>query len=63
MEIVQVVLPLKLLGGVYPFQYTWSDPTISGNNPSNLPAGNYHVTIEDAIDSLYILSVEIIQPN
>jgi len=35
-------------GGTAPYTYTWSNPVITGNNPTGLPAGNYTVTITDA---------------
>ncbi|KAA5534500.1 T9SS type A sorting domain-containing protein [Taibaiella lutea] len=35
-------------GGAMPYTYSWSNPAASGNNPTNLPAGYYNVTITDA---------------
>jgi len=34
-------------GGFGPYTYVWSDPNLSGNNPTNLAIGNYSVTVSD----------------
>ena len=38
---------LNLSGGTAPFNFSWSDPGITGQCPANMPAGNYSVTITD----------------
>jgi hypothetical protein len=50
-------------GGVYPFEYLWSDPSLHGQALENLPAGNYEVTIIDAIDSFFVSSIEMTEPD
>lgn len=40
-------LIVKLEGGKAPFTYQWSNASLSGNNPKNLAAGNYTVTVTD----------------
>jgi gliding motility-associated-like protein len=35
-------------GGVAPYSYTWSDPALSGNILTGLPAGTYDVTVLDS---------------
>ena len=34
-------------GGIAPYTYNWSDPALSGNVLTNLPAGTYDVTVTD----------------
>lgn len=50
-------------GGVMPFDYNWSDASLSGNNPKNLHAGNYTVTVTDKINNKQICSIEIQNPE
>jgi outer membrane protein OmpA-like peptidoglycan-associated protein len=40
-------LIVKLEGGKTPFTYQWSNAALAGNNPKNLSAGNYTVTVTD----------------
>lgn len=35
-------------GGLAPYSYNWSDPLLSGSNPTNLANGSYLVTVTDA---------------
>ena len=42
------IISLVVEGGTSPFTYTWSDNSLSGANLTNLPAGNYEVTITDS---------------
>ncbi|TNE58061.1 MAG: hypothetical protein EP344_10485 [Bacteroidetes bacterium] len=41
-------LLVKINGGKPPFTYAWSDPALQGDNPRNIAAGNYTVTITDS---------------
>ncbi len=50
-------------GGVQPFVYEWSDNSLAGNNPKNLHAGNYTVTVTDKINNKQICSIEIQSPD
>ncbi len=50
-------------GGLQPFVYEWSDPTLSGNNPKNLRAGNYTVTVSDKMNNRQLCSIEIQSPD
>lgn len=56
---------LTVTGGVPPFTYQWNYAQIPANtkNPSNLPAGNYCVTVTDANTCMAMLCVEVKQPN
>jgi outer membrane protein OmpA-like peptidoglycan-associated protein len=40
-------LIVKIDGGKAPYTYTWSQSTMTGDNPKNLVAGNYTVTVTD----------------
>jgi outer membrane protein OmpA-like peptidoglycan-associated protein len=50
-------------GGMQPFVYEWSDNSLVGNNPKNLHAGNYTVTVSDKIGNKQICSIEIQSPD
>ncbi len=41
-------ITLELLNGTPPYRYAWNDASLSGPNPSDLPAGDYVCTITDA---------------
>lgn len=49
-------------GGTPSYSYTWNPATASGGNPTNLPAGQYNVTISDANNCVNFDSVVITQP-
>lgn len=55
-------LQIDVLGGAPPYNYQWNDNSINGNNPTDLPAGNYTVTITDNASSSIPLSIEIMEP-
>ena len=40
-------IEVSMSGGFEPYIYVWNDPTLIGNNPTNLAAGNYIVTVTD----------------
>ncbi len=40
-------IEVSVSGGFGPYTYVWNDVTLSGNNPTNLPVGNYTVTVTD----------------
>ena len=46
-----------------PLDYQWSDPAAQGNNPTNLPAGTYTVTITDNDSCSSVHTYEIEQPD
>ncbi|MCC6767917.1 MAG: gliding motility-associated C-terminal domain-containing protein, partial [Bacteroidia bacterium] len=49
-------------GGQTPYQYQWSDG-VSGNNRTNMPAGQYVAEVTDANGCKAQVQVEIIQPD
>lgn len=62
-------IEIDATGGTEPLTYTWSGPTIDPNAPatgktlSNLVAGYYNVTIEDAVGCKITERIEISQPE
>jgi len=78
-EITKYKIPLKMstscfgvcdaqgimnpIGGVSPYSYAWSDPTIPNQDTLMLCAGNYTVTASDKNGCTSIGAVNIIQPG
>ncbi len=50
------------IGGTPPFIYEWNSAAASGSNPTNLPAGDYEVTVTDANGQEQIAQATIIEP-
>ncbi|MEK7253507.1 MAG: T9SS type A sorting domain-containing protein, partial [Bacteroidota bacterium] len=50
------------LGGTAPFTYAWNPATLSGSNPTNLPAGDYAVTLTDAQGLTTTLQTTLTEP-
>ncbi|MFZ4634739.1 MAG: hypothetical protein ACOYNO_11080, partial [Saprospiraceae bacterium] len=42
-------LNVKVSGGKDPYQFAWSNPQLKGANPANVPAGEFTVTVTDAV--------------
>ena len=55
-----VVMPTGGAGG---YTYTWDDVTVSGNNPMNLGAGTYCVTLTDAAGTTTETCATITEPE
>ena len=49
-------------GGQGPYVYSWSDPFASGENPGNLPPGDYTVTVYDDNGCTGLTSIIIDEP-
>lgn len=56
-------LSVQVNGGKSPFQYAWNNASISGNAPSNVPAGDFLVTVTDAAGSTSTATINIRQPE
>lgn len=54
---------LNISGGTAPFTYTWSDISLSGSMLTNLPAGNYEVTITDSLSETTSETFTILEPQ
>jgi gliding motility-associated-like protein len=50
-------------GGQGPYVYSWSNPFANGENPTNLPAGDYTVTVFDDNGCIGLTSVTIDEPT
>ncbi len=46
-------------GGVGPYTYRWSSVTLKGDNPSNLKAGTYSVTVTDSKGGTAVSTTEL----
>lgn len=58
-----VALTVKFQGGKKPFQYKWNDPAITEEQPTNLGAGFYQVTVTDAAGSTSTANITIKEPD
>jgi trimeric autotransporter adhesin len=56
-------LNVTVIGGATPYTYKWNSATISGNNPSNIGAGSYAVTITDGNGSTKSVSLVVTEPS
>lgn len=56
-------LRVKVRGGLGPYRYNWENGQIKGDNPQNLSAGTYKVTIRDSLDQIFEASTTILDPK
>lgn len=56
-------LAVKVNGGKSPFQYKWNSPALTGENPINLSAGDYSLTVSDASGKTATASITVQQPQ
>lgn len=56
-------IQLTVTGGVPAYTFNWSDPMATGQNPSNLPAGTYTVTVTDQNNCTDVASATINEPT
>jgi len=54
---------LNTTGGTPPFAYNWSPSGGSGSSATNLPAGNYVVTVTDGNSCISTLNITINEPD
>ncbi len=53
---------VNTVGGISPYVFQWNNGVIGQNN-ENIPAGNYKVTITDALGCIDTLSAMVLQPD
>ncbi len=56
-------LEVSIEGGKSPFQYKWSDPTMTSYQPEEVPAGIYTVTVTDAAGNQATATYIVRQPE
>jgi hypothetical protein len=56
-------LALEIKGGKKPFTVKWSNPAINGENPDNVPVGDYIVTVTDATKATSTAAISLKQPD
>jgi len=56
-------LSIAVDGGKAPYTFAWNDATVSGQNPENLKAGKYEVTVSDASGKSKSANVDITEPK
>lgn len=49
--------------GIPPYSYTWSEAGVVGENPTNLTAGSYSVTVTDADGATTMSSIVVNEPS
>jgi outer membrane protein OmpA-like peptidoglycan-associated protein len=54
---------VQISGGKAPFKYSWSNPTLIGEQPSGLQAGDYQLTVTDATGATSLATVSVKQPE
>jgi outer membrane protein OmpA-like peptidoglycan-associated protein len=59
----QAALKALPAGGKPPYQYNWSNTAASGEKPSGLIAGDYALTVTDALGNTRMASLTIEQPE
>ncbi|MCC6279032.1 MAG: OmpA family protein [Saprospiraceae bacterium] len=56
-------LSVQVTGGKGPFKYQWSSPSINGDQPVGVAAGDYQLTVTDALNVTSIAAVTVKQPD
>ena len=56
-------LSVQVSGGKKPFSYKWSSPALTGEKPANITAGDYQLTVTDAVGTSATTSVSVKQPE
>ncbi|MBC7773872.1 MAG: OmpA family protein [Phycisphaerae bacterium] len=56
-------LALEIKGGKKNFTVKWNNPAIIGENPDNVPAGDYIVTVTDATNATSTAAISVKQPD
>ncbi|HNL39897.1 MAG TPA: OmpA family protein, partial [Saprospiraceae bacterium] len=55
-------LKATVAGGKAPFQYSWNASTLSGDQPANVIAGDYQLTVSDASGKTATAKISVVQP-
>ncbi|MBX2891920.1 MAG: OmpA family protein [Saprospiraceae bacterium] len=55
-------LAVQVSGGKGPYKYAWNSPTLAGDQPGNLAAGDYVLTVTDAAGTASTATVSVKQP-
>ncbi len=59
-----MIIRANILGGIPPYEYEWNIFTPSNTNTiSDLPGGNYNVTITDAVFNSIDLGIVVVEPE
>lgn len=56
-------LSVEVNGGKGPYQYQWNAANLTGENPANLGAGNYELTLTDAAGTTKTAQISIQEPT
>ncbi len=56
-------LKVEAKGGKGPFKFAWSNPALVGQEPANVPAGEYTVTVTDAANTTQTASIRVKSPE
>ena len=57
-------IDLMMIGGTSPFTFDWSDDTYDGTeDPMNIPAGFYFVTVTDAALCTANVTIQVLEPD
>ena len=56
-------LGLEVRGGKPPYNYSWNNPVAQGKQPAGLDAGEYAVTVTDALGTTQTASVSVATPE
>jgi SprB-like repeat protein/type IX secretion system substrate protein len=51
------------IGGTPPYSYAWNPSNVSGGNPEGLPAGDYAVTVTDALGQSVTAQITLAEPE
>jgi len=56
-------LAVQVSGGKGPFKYSWNNPTLSGEQPASIQAGDYVLTVTDATGATSTSTISVKQPD
>ena len=55
-------LKASVSGGKEPFKYAWNNPSLNGDQPINVIAGDYQLTVSDASGKTASAKINVVQP-